>query len=104
MKQLTSLRLNAQDTRKAKELAGLLRFDHSVVMRTAVEIGLRKFSEETALQMYSEKRLSLSEAADLAELSVGEFMETLVRRGIRQEIPGELLNESLENARKLVRG
>lgn len=102
MKQITSLRLDKKDTKKAKELANLLHFDQSVVMRNAVEIGLKKFSEETALKLYAENKLSLSEAAALAELSVGELMELLSRRGIRQELPPELLNQALQHAQKLV--
>lgn len=102
MKQLTSIRLDKKDTKKAKELAQLLNFDQSIVMRQAFEAGLKKFSLETALQLYAEERLSLSEAAAVAELSIGEFMETLVKRGIRQEIPKEFLEESLKNAKKLV--
>ena len=102
MKQLTSLRLNKKDTKKAKQLAGLLHFDQSVIMRNAVEIGLKKFSEETALKLYAENRLSLSEAADIAELSVGELMEILSRKGIRQEISDELLAEARQNAKELI--
>lgn len=102
MKQLTSIRLNKKDTKKAKELANLLHFDQSIVMRNAVEVGLKKFSEETALKLYSENKVSLSEASHIAETSVGEFMELLSKRGIRQEMPSELLKEAFENAKKLV--
>jgi len=102
MKQLTSIRLDKKNTKKAKELAQLLHFDQSIVMRQAFEVGLKKLSQETATQLYAEGKLSLSEAADVAELSIGEFMESLIKRGVRQEIPRELLQESLENAKKIV--
>ena len=97
-----SIRLNQKDTKKAKELAALLDFDQSTIMRQAFETGLKKFSQETALALYAEEKLSLSEAAGLAEQPVGQFMETLIKRGIRQEMPKELLEEAIENAKKLI--
>lgn len=59
---------------------------------------MKKFNKETALKLYAAGNLSLSEAADIAEMSVGEFMELSAKKGIRQEIPRELLKEAIKNA------
>lgn len=103
MKQLTSIRLDERETKKAKKLAEMLNYEQSTVMRQALEIGLAKFSQETAIQLYVDGKVSLSEAAAIAEQPIGEFMEALARRGARQEITPSIIEESLENAKKLLK-
>jgi len=55
------------------------------------------------LKEFSESKVSTSEAAEIADLSVGEMMDELVKRGLKSEIKLEDLEGSLERAFKVVK-
>lgn len=51
-----------------------------------------------------EDRVSLSEGAKLADLSVGEYMDLLASRGVRSKVTVEEYREGLKSAKTLVKG
>ena len=73
------------------------------LIREALEKGLTKLKLEMAIEMFSEGKISTTEAAEIADLGVGEMMDELVKRGIRQEITKEDLEGSLKRAMKVVK-
>jgi len=60
--------------------------EESILIRQALEYGIRDIEKELAVKLYSEGRTTLSEAAEIAQVSAGEMMEILAGRGIRSKI------------------
>ena len=72
-------------------------------IREALEKGFAEVKLKAAVELFSEGKVSTSEAAEVAGLSVGELMDELVRRGVKPSISREDLVGSLERALKAVK-
>jgi len=59
--------------------------------------------ENKTMKLFSEGKLTVSEAANLAGLSVGEMMDELREAGISPKIKVEDLEGSFEEALKVIR-
>jgi len=97
-----SIRLNENLMKEAEKLARLELVDKSIILREALEKGLKYVKLHIAIEMFSRERFSTSEAAELAGISVGEMMDELVNRGIKPKINEQDIAGSLENALKVV--
>lgn len=75
--------------------------DRSTVVRELLEGAIRKSKVDEAVQLYKENKATLSGAALVAQLSVGEMMEELVRKGVKSNMTLEDYKESLATAFKL---
>ncbi len=60
--------------------------EESILIRQALEYGIRDIEKELAIKLFSEGKTTLSESAEIAELSVGEMIELLSSRGIKSKI------------------
>lgn len=94
-----SVRLDEDLVREVDELAAMENIDRSQLLRYVFKQGLEQHRLELAITRYAEGELSVSEAADLAGVAVGEFMDKLVERGIQADLSITELEDSLENAR-----
>ena len=103
MMKSVSIRLKDGFIKDAKKLAELSNVDESIVIRQALEKGLAEVKLEIALEKFSEGKISTSEAADIAGLSVGELMDEVAKRGIRQIVSLDDIQGSLQRALKAVR-
>ena len=72
-------------------------------IREALEKGFAEVKLKAAVELFSEGKVSTSEAAEVAGLSVGELMDELVRRGVKPSIAREDLVGSLERGLKAVK-
>jgi predicted HTH domain antitoxin len=59
--------------------------EESILIRQAIEYGIRDIEKELAIKLFSERKTTLSESADIAQLSTGEMMELLAEREIRSK-------------------
>ena len=98
-----SIRLKEEFMREAEKLAKLEMVDKSTIVREALEKGFADIKLEIALEMFSKGKFSTSEAAKIADLSVGEMMDELVKRGLNPKITKEDLEGSLERTLKVVK-
>ncbi len=98
-----SIRLKEDFMKEAEKLAKLEMVDKSAIIREALEKGFAEVKLEIALEMFSKGKASTSEAAKIADLSVGEMMDDLVKRGISPEITKEDLKGSLERTLRFVK-
>jgi len=98
-----SIRLRGDFMKEAERLAKLELVDKSVIIREALEKGFADVKLEIAVEMFSKGKVTTSEAAEIAGLSVGEMMDELVKRGVRQSITKEDIKGSLERALKVVK-
>lgn len=95
-----SLRTSEKIMKEAEKLAKLEYVDKSIIMREALERGLEDIKLEVAIKLFSKGKVSTSEAADIADISVGEMMDELVKRGIKPDITEKDIRGSLERALK----
>lgn len=86
---------------KVEEIERYEPMDESLIVLQALRYGLAEMKKELAIKLFSEGRVTISEAAKLAEKSVGEMMEVLSRRGIKSKITMEDFEEGLRNALEL---
>ena len=103
MMQNISVRLESQFIKEVDKLATLERVDKSILLREALEKGLTEIKLETALTLFSKGKISTSEAADIATISVGEFMDETSKRGIKSGITLEDLKGSIDTAIKIAK-
>lgn len=103
MMKIVSVRLKEDFMKEAQKLAELEMVDKSVIIREALEKGFAEVKLKIALEMFGKGKASTSEAAKIAGLSVGEMMDEIVKRGLRQSITKEDLKGSLERALKAVK-
>jgi len=60
--------------------------EESLLIRQALEFGIKNIEKELAIKLFSEGKTTISESAEVAEISVGEMMELLSNRGIKSKI------------------
>lgn len=103
MMKLVSIRLKEDFMKEAQKLADLEMVDKSTIIREALEKGFVEVKLKIALEMFGRGKASTSEAAKIAGLSVGEMMDEIVKRGLKQSLTKEDLKGSLEKALKIVK-
>ena len=96
-----SLRLTKDVFRSADALSKSEHRDRSSILREAIGKGLAELKIKAALEKYRDHKRTLSEAALLAEVSVGDFMDAAVKQGIRVTFSLEELNREKKSARSL---
>jgi predicted HTH domain antitoxin len=72
--------------------------EESLLIRQALQYGIKDIEKELAIKLFSEGKTTISESAEIAELSVGEMMELLVDRGIKSKITLKDYEEGLSTA------
>ena len=98
-----SIRLREDFMKEAQKLAQLEMVDKSTIMREALEKGFADIKLEIALENFSKGKVSTSEAAKIADLSIGEMMDEIVKRGLKQQLTMDDMKGSLERALKVVK-
>lgn len=73
------------------------------LIEQAMSFGVKRLALDTAVDLYAEGKIDLSRAASLANLSVGEMMEVLARRGVGSQLSEEDYFLAEQSARELVR-
>jgi len=98
-----SLRASEEILKEVDKLSKIAKVDKSLIVREALERGLEKVRLEEAINLFTEGKLALSEAANTAGISVGEMMEKLKERGIHSKITIEDLHGTLKDALKVLK-
>ncbi len=98
-----SIRVPKEIIEDSVELAGYEYTEKSIILRDALRIGLDELKKRIAIKLYAKERVTISEAADIADVSVGEMIEILAQQGIKAHIKSEDISESLKNAFGLIK-
>ncbi len=72
--------------------------EESLLIRQALQYGIRDIEKELAVKLFSEGKTTISESAEIAQISIGEMMELLVDRGIKSKITLKDYEEGLSAA------
>lgn len=86
-------------------VSNLSRVEHverSMLFRQALLKGVKQLRKETAVDLYKEGNLSISEAAKLANLGVGEMMDLLIKNGVKSDLTIEEVREQVKAAEKII--
>lgn len=92
-----SMRIPKEFYDTVNQLSKLEKQEKSFIVREALKEGLEKLRKERAIALYKERKLTLSEAAKLADVGAGEMMELLIEAGIKSGIT----IEDFEKSRKV---
>lgn len=87
-------------------LANLSRYEpveEELFVRQVFRYGLADLRREYAVKLFAEGRVSLGEGAQLAGLSVGEYMDLLVSRGLQSKVTLEDYWQGLGAAKALLK-
>ncbi|HLB70228.1 MAG TPA: UPF0175 family protein [Candidatus Methanoperedens sp.] len=76
--------------------------EESLLLRQALEYGIRDIEKELAIKLFSEGKTTISESAEIAQLSIGEMIELLSSRGVKSKITLKDYKEGLSSALELV--
>ncbi len=76
--------------------------EESLLLRQALEYGIRDVEKEVAIKLFSEGKTTISESAEIAQLSVGEMMELLSERGIKSKVTLKDYEEGMSSAVEMV--
>lgn len=96
-----SARLPAEDNEELEAVAELLESDKSTTIRRALREGMATLRERHAVERYQSGDVSVNEAARLAGLSVGEWLEIAHERGLTTQLDETDLSFDADRADEL---
>jgi len=70
--------------------------DRSTIIRQLVVKGLKEYKKEKAARLYRSGRISMSGAAEQAELTIREMIDYLIENGYRSEYSYEDLRKEIK--------
>ena len=91
-----STRLAKEEARKIDELAANLGLDRGAVLKQLIRKGLKEIQIETALDGYRHGKITLSRAAEIAELSLRDILLRLPEESIELNYDVRELHRDLE--------
>lgn len=77
--------------------------EDELLLKQAFNYGLDILRKEYALKLFAESKVSIGEGAELASLSVGEFLELLASRGVKSKVTVEDYQQGLKHAEEMLK-
>lgn len=93
-----SARIPDDEENDLEEVAELLGEDKSTVIRKALGEGLRDIRIRVAIQRYQSGAVSVNEAARIADVSLGEWLEIARDRNLTTQLTPEDLQTDADTA------
>jgi predicted HTH domain antitoxin len=91
-----STRLAKEEARKIDELAANLGLDRGAVLKQLIRKGLREIQTERALDGYRRGTITLSKAAEIAELTLRDILLRLPEESVELNYDVRELHRDLE--------
>lgn len=70
--------------------------DRSTIIRQLISKGVREYKKEKAANLYREGKLSMSGAAEMADLTIREMIDYLIGKGYRSTYTYEDLKKEIK--------
>jgi len=96
-----SARIPDEDEEVLKEVAALLDEDKSTVIRRALREGLSEIRIRRAIERYQSGEVSTNQAAQIAGVSIAEWLEIARDRNLTSQLAPDDLETDVESARRL---
>jgi len=97
-----SLRIPKTTFDVVSDLSKVEHIERSMLFRQALVKGVKQLRQEAAVDLYKEGNISISGAAELANLGVGEMMDLLIKNGIKSDLTLEDLKEERKTVGKII--
>ena len=97
-----SLRIPKPLFDSVNSLSNVEHIERSLLFRQALQKGIEQLRKKVAVDAVRESTLSISEAAKLAGLGVGEMMDLLVKNGVKSELTIDDIEEEIQAARTIL--
>jgi len=91
-----STRLNMDEVSQLDELSKHSGMDRANLLKILIRKGLRDMQLDMAVQAYSENRITLSKAAEMAGISVRDFLSLMPAKNLILHYDVEELEEDLK--------
>ena len=95
-----STRISKELMKKLKYLENIEKIDRSTLIRKLISMGIKEYSSELALNSYLKGDVTTWKAAELAGLSLYEFLDLLKTRRIPTQYTLEDLETDLRKVKK----
>ncbi len=95
MSDAIGIRLDSESLRKIELISQQETQDRSTTIRKLIELGYRNFIKKKAMEDYVQGKITFSEAAARAELTLWEMEQFLVEQGYKSSYSVEDLEEEL---------
>ncbi|MCW4007363.1 MAG: UPF0175 family protein [Candidatus Bathyarchaeota archaeon] len=96
MTEVVSARLPKEKARLVEEIAKEEKVDKSTILEKAVEHYAREWKLKKALEMYRDGQITLSRAAEIAEISIWEIIDLLAQKKVNLQYSADDLEEDLK--------
>jgi len=100
MAEAIGIRLDEDFLKKIEKLSKEEILDRSTVLRKLIQVGYDNIMKQKAAQKYTQGKVTISEAARQAELTVWEMEKFLVENGFKSEYSIEDLDGELKLLKK----
>jgi predicted HTH domain antitoxin len=97
MGKIMTFRLPDEMAKTIEEIAEIEKLDKSSVIRRLLDKGITQWKEEFALKLYQDREVSLGRAAEIASLSIWEFLDKLAEKNIPINYDTDDLLHDLQN-------
>ena len=93
-----AVRIPEEIEKEIKEVIEREGLDKATVVRTLLELGIREWRKRTALELLRNGKVTFTEAAEIAKLSLWEFADLVKQRNIEwvRYMPEEIEKEFKE--------
>ncbi|MDI6736450.1 MAG: hypothetical protein QME42_09735 [bacterium] len=102
MSKVTSIKVPEEVVYKIDNLSKIEKIDKSLLFQEALYLGLKELAERITIEQVRKERLTISEAAEILQVTVGEMMELLVTNGYKLKLNKGLLDKSFKTALEIV--
>lgn len=96
MSKIVTVRIEPEILKKIAILGKEKAADRSTLIRELIRRGLKEFLKENAANLYIEGKVTISEAANLADLTLWEMEKYLVNKGFKSDYSIEDLERELK--------
>lgn len=96
MTEVVSARLPKEKARLVEEIAKEEKVDKSTILEKAVEHYAREWKLKKALERYRDGQITLSRAAEIAEISIWEIIDLLAQKKVNLQYSADDLEEDLK--------
>jgi len=76
-------RIPEETDREIREIMRLDRMDRSTAVRTVIEVGISEWRKQKAIELLRDGRVSFAKAAEIAKLSIWDFMDLIRQRRVQ---------------------
>ena len=100
MNEIIALRINEQFLKKIDELSETEDADRSTTLRSLLARGYQERLREKAIQEYLNRKITLSQAAYQANVTLWEMQQLLIQKGFQSQYSINDLEEEMNILRK----